>query len=125
MIEEETAEPLSFTANQRGMQGGEDIEDQEEARKLWRAARDAAIAYAKQLNAMEVHKQYVNRIIEPFSHITVVCTATDFDNFFGLRKHHMAQPEIHELANKMYEEYSTNKPIQLGWIVTGKPQLCG
>lgn len=113
MIEQDTAAPLSFTANQKGMQGGADIRDQQEAYKLWNFARDAAIAYAKQLNSLGVHKQYVNRIIEPFSHITVVCTASEFDNFFGLRHHYMAQPEIQELARQMYCAYSASIPLQL------------
>ena len=113
MIEEELAEPLEYLSNKRGMQGGEAIEEQDKAKAVWRDAASAAIEYATRLNELGVHKQHVNRIIEPFSHITVVCTSTDFDNFFGLRKHYMAQPEIHELANKMYEVYSSNKPVKL------------
>ena len=113
MIKEDTASPRSFTANQRGMQGGENIKDQAEAYKIWNKARDTAIKYAQQLSDLGVHKQYVNRIIEPFSHITVVCTSTEFDNFFGLRHHYMAQPEIQLLAEKMYEKYRTNKPAYL------------
>jgi hypothetical protein len=43
--------------------------------------------------------------------IKVVCTATEFDNFFWLRNHPDAQPEIHELAKVMWEEYN-NSNIQ-------------
>jgi thymidylate synthase ThyX len=65
---------------------------------------------ARMLADLEVHKQYANRILEPFAHITVVCSATDFANFFALRCHPMAQPEIHALADLMYEAYRTSQP---------------
>jgi thymidylate synthase ThyX len=42
--------------------------------------------------------------------IKVVCTATEYDNFFWLRNHPDAQPEIAELARLMWEEYSDSKP---------------
>jgi thymidylate synthase ThyX len=69
----------------------------------WNEARDAAIHYASQFNDAGYHKQIVNRLLEPFTHIKVVTTATEWDNFFYLRNHKDAQPEIHELASKMLE----------------------
>jgi thymidylate synthase ThyX len=107
--------PIAFTKNQKGMQGGEVLDDKahELAVRTWLHARDHAVAMATMLADLEVHKQYANRILEPFSHITVVCTATDWDNFFTLRCHEAAQPEIHALADKMYSEYQNNTPQQL------------
>lgn len=107
-IEKELAAPIQFRANQKGMQGGAALEDQEAALRIWRAAAKDAIKQAEKLNKLGAHKQYVNRIIEPFTHITVVCTATDYANFFGLRYHTAAQPEIAELARQMYYLYITN-----------------
>jgi thymidylate synthase ThyX len=109
------AVPLSFTKNKKGMQGGEALtgHDHDEAMSLWLYARDRMVNVALELADMEVHKQYVNRILEPFAHITVVCTATDYDNFFALRYHPDAQPEICELAKCMYEAREASVPKQL------------
>ncbi len=115
MLLDEPALPLEFRRNQKGMQAGEPLTPigQLAAEGLWLEARDKAIFQATELNKLGVHKQYVNRLIEPFSHISVVCTATEFSNFFALRHHSMAQPEIAELAKQMWETYSNNVPYLL------------
>lgn len=115
MVIDNPAIPLAFTKNQKGMQGGEVLDDKahELAVKCWLHARDNAVSWAKSLADLEVHKQYANRILEPFAHITVVCSATEFANFFALRYHPMAQPEICELAKQMWEAYSASKPNTL------------
>lgn len=115
MIKEDTAVPLEFRKNKSGMQAGDalDQEGQKLAAMDWYAARDAAILWAECLNSRGVHKQYVNRLLEPFSHISVVCTATEYSNFFALRHHSMAQPEIAELARQMWEIYKVNEPDKL------------
>ena len=115
MIIDNPAIPLAFTKNKPGMQGGEVLDEQahENAMLVWLNARDSAVNYAKILADLEVHKQYANRILEPWAHITVVCTATDFNNFFALRYHPAAQPEICELAKQMWELYTNNTPKPL------------
>ncbi len=49
------------------------------------------------------HKQIVNRILEPYLYVTGIVSSTDWDNFFGLRDHPAAQPEIKNLAQHMRE----------------------
>lgn len=112
MVVDNPAIPLAFTKNKAGMQGGEALDGaaHEEAVKTWLRAREEAVFYASKLADLEVHKQYANRILEPWAHITVVCTATDWDNFFALRRHEAAQPEIHALADLMYDQYVLNRP---------------
>jgi len=112
MVLDNPAIPLAFTKNKAGMQGGEALDQHahEEAVKAWLHARDWAVRYANELADLEVHKQYANRILEPFAHITVVCTATEYQNFFALRCHEMAQPEIHALADMMYAGYQASTP---------------
>lgn len=107
--------PLAFTKNKAGMQGGEALTGDQEAAAVaaWLEGRDRAVEMAQKLADLEVHKQYANRILEPYAHITVVATATDLDNFFALRCHYMAQPEICELAMQMLALYQSNKPTQL------------
>lgn len=109
-IKNEPAMPSAFTKNCKGMQAKEELENQDDARKVWLEARDAMMVFAQKLQDMGVHKQHANRLLEPFQHITVVATATDWANFFALRTHPDAQPEFQELANKMWECYSTQLP---------------
>ena len=68
----------------------------------WKIAALSAAQYASNMVGWGCHKQTVNRLLEPFSHINVVVTATEWDNFFGLRLHKDAQPEMRELAIKMW-----------------------
>lgn len=115
MVRDNPVIPLAFTRNKAGMQGGEALSGEIEQKALlqWMDACYVACEKAEALADLEVHKQYANRILEPFSHITVVCSATDYANFFALRYHPMAQPEIAQLAKQMWEAYSVNIPDKL------------
>lgn len=115
MIKEDLAMPERWGLNQSGMQAYTTATGIKKTlgRLVWKAASRAAIFFASILNKLGFHKQIVNRIIEPFSHITVVCTSTDYNNFFGLRYHHAAQPEIYALAKLMFREYFLSKPQKL------------
>lgn len=114
-IKNNWATPVDFRRNKRGMQGGDILQGAEAqaAFDLWAEAKDNAIEYAQKFVDLDIHKQYANRILEPFSHISVVVTATEWDNFFALRCHHMAQPEINVLATKMYDLMQANTPQEL------------
>lgn len=79
----------------------------------WNLARDSAISFATQFTTSQYHKQIVNRLLEPFTMIKVVLTATEYDNFFHLRAHPDAQPEIQELATAMYEAIKESIPVKL------------
>jgi thymidylate synthase ThyX len=115
MIEEDMAMPIEFRENKKGMQAGEVLSPglQQAAVDNWKIAGKRAVEVAKDLARIGVHKQYVNRLLEPFSHISVVVTATEYSNFFALRHHSMAQPEIAELAKLMWEAYKANIPQKL------------
>lgn len=117
--------PDQFLANKPGMQGGEQItgDDEAEARKIWLQARSAAVAAADTLRMLNVHKQYVNRLLEPFATISVVCTATDYANFFALRMHPDAQPEIQALARAMWAAYHGSDPVTLGYDMWHLPYV--
>ena len=51
--------------------------------------------------------------MEPFSTITVICSGTEYQNFFDQRCHPDAQPEMQALANKMKFAYDTSIPREL------------
>lgn len=110
------AMPIHWGKNQAGMQAREQLEDryQLQAQLLWKAARDSAVEHAKTMLALGAHKQIVNRILEPFTHIRVIVTATNFANFFALRDHEDAQPEIRELAVAMKKAIEESTPQLLG-----------
>lgn len=76
----------------------------------WRYAALQAAAVASDMNKLGAHKQVVNRLLEPFSHINVVATATEWDNFFGLRLHKDAQPEMRALAEAMWAAREASTP---------------
>lgn len=110
---DDPAVPLFWGKNQKGMQAGEEndapvrVSDKEYALwprgDAWLQARDNAVYMAQQFSNAGYHKQIVNRLLEPFSHITVVVTATEWSNFFALRDHPDAEPHIQMLARAMKE----------------------
>lgn len=113
-VMQEPAHPIHFGLNQAGMVAEKEADKavQECALKLWLKARDEAVKVATQLAQLGIHKQVVNRILEPFQLIDVVVTATDWDNFFKLRLASDAQPEIHELAKQMKKAIDESVPEQ-------------
>lgn len=97
------AMPVHWGKNQPGMQAQSQVDDYTAttAAANWvRAAVDAANR-AEVLMDLGIHKQVANRLLEPFQWIKVIVTATEWDNFFELRDHEDAQPEIHELATQI------------------------
>jgi hypothetical protein len=68
---------------------------------------------AKNLQDFGLHKQIVNRVLEPFVHMKVVVTATEWNNWFYLRDHKDAQPEIRILAAMMKEIVTDATPQEL------------
>lgn len=109
--------PWHWGANQKGMQAGEECNekvlipdwddinlagdpemistDREEA---WLQARDKAVDIATAMMEAGYHKQIPNRLLEPFSWIDTLITATDWANFLHLRDHKDAEPHLQDLA---------------------------
>ena len=116
-ILEAPAMPLHWGLNQKGMQAEKEADEMtgNVCESLWLQARDAAVDIAEHFVKMGIHKQVVNRLLEPFSHISVVLTATEFDNFFGLRCHPDAQPEMRILAERMRDVYYANTPTKVAY----------
>jgi len=115
MIMNDAVLPVWWGKNQAGMQAREelDLETKEKAIKLWLEARDLMVAKAEEMSALGVHKQIVNRITEPWMFITVLMTATEMDNWWYLRSHPDAQPEIKWVSDDMFKQYKESKPKYL------------
>lgn len=105
---EDPAMPVAWGSNKPGMQAGEELSNQAAARDTWLDARDAAVRHAQRLADMGAHKQIVNRVLEPFAHISVVVTSSEWDNFFALRCHPDADPTIRTLADAMQQAISAS-----------------
>jgi thymidylate synthase ThyX len=138
LIRADTAAPSHWGKNQPGMSAKEECNEplhigEYEApggpmpyvftrEQAWVAAREDAIYIAEAFDKAGYHKQIVNRLLEPFTHIKVVAsgTRTFLNNLFWLRCHPDAQPEFQLLAKAMWEalEASTPKPLGNGdWHV--------
>jgi thymidylate synthase ThyX len=119
-VRDEPAMPIHWGVNQTGMSARENVTPEVEAlaRAQWGEALADALRHAERLSSKEInlHKQLVNRLLEPFAWITVIITATEWANFFTQRCHPDAQPEIHHIANLMLAAYraSTPEPIAPG-----------
>lgn len=114
-VEENPAMPISWGKNQPGMQAGIQLDGWgvNTCKNIWNNARLDAIKSAKYLAEQGLHKQVANRLLEPFQWIKVIVTATEWDNFFKLRLHPDAQPEIQELARCMKKAMEESTPVEL------------
>jgi Thymidylate synthase complementing protein len=126
-IEADPVMPVWWGKNQSGMQAREELigEDLVRAQDRWRAAVLSGVWHARRLGETGFHKQIANRAAELGMFITVIVTATEFDNFFALRDHEAAQPEIADVAGKAHRLWGESEPQRLpagGWhlpYVTG------
>jgi len=109
------AEPVHWGKNQKGMQAREELAQPEKVRvqALWREACIEACRIAQQMADLGAHKQIVNRITEPFAHISVVLTSTEWANWDELRMHEDADPTIEALASAVYAARSRSAPLAL------------
>lgn len=107
---DDPAMPVAWGSNQPGMQAGAEIDRKEEAIIMWLDARDFMVDAAREAQRLGLHKQIVNRLIEPFGHITVLITATDWSNFFELRCHPDADPTMQALACAIRDAIAASTP---------------
>ncbi len=126
-----TAMPVRFGANQKGMQdkGGDydapihgllyEYSEEGDApvgispKDAWIYAANEAADIAELFDKAGYHKQIANRLLEPFTHINVVVTATNWANFYGLRRHADADPTIKALADAMWDAQQASTPTVL------------
>lgn len=126
-VRESPAMPIHWGKNQPGMQAREecnnlvtmdwdyynDCECTGTRESAWKEGADNAVSKARAFGFAGYHKQVVNRLLEPFQWIKVIVTATEWDNFFKLRVHKDAQPEIMLLAKHMKEAMDNSTPTEL------------
>jgi len=117
-VAESPAMPTHWGLNEPGMQSskeGDILVANMPPAEAWKSVAEIVSAASKDFwqDGKGYHKQIVNRLAEPFTFMNVVATATDWENFFWLRVHPDAQPEIAELARCMYEAREASEPLLL------------
>ncbi|WP_252512796.1 FAD-dependent thymidylate synthase [Acinetobacter brisouii] len=114
-VRTDPAMPIHWGKNQSGMQAKEMLTGQElkDAKQFWRHSAIQAADMAEIMADTGLHKQVANRILEPYQYIEVILTTTELDNWFELRHHDDAQPEIYVLANKMKAALESSEPRKL------------
>jgi thymidylate synthase ThyX len=119
--------PPDVRKEERGMQGHEEVS--EEIYQFFKAGLDVILKRTKGLlwwhtkeaaeykhtrGIVPIHKQHLNRYLEPFLFQKKVITGTEWANFFKLRRAKDADPNIQILANLMWELYNEAHLTELG-----------
>jgi len=107
------AGPVFWGKNQAGMQAKTELTDNDlgDVKFMWTRAMQDALHWAWAMSDRAgLHKQIANRVTEPWMTMKTVISGTEWANFFWLRDHADAQPEIAELARKMREAYDSSTP---------------
>lgn len=110
------AGPVYWGKNQAGMQAKIELVDNDlaDVKFMWTRAMQDALHWAWAMaDRAGLHKQIANRITEPWMTMKTVISGTEWANFWWLRDHTDAQPEIAELARKMRQAYEASQPQQL------------
>lgn len=107
--------PVELARNQSGMVAGEALDDNDvrNAVTVWRAAARLAAGEAARLAAIGVHKQWANRVLEPFLWVHGIISSTKWGNFFRLRLAPDAQPEMQALARAIRDAMDASEPVEL------------
>lgn len=111
----EPAGPVHWGSNNPGMQSKQELTGFKRwfAQKTWNLTGKVVCSFVWLANKVSnPHKQIFNRLLEPWQYISVIVTATEWDNFFELRNHPDAQPEIQELAKAMREAIIRSIPTE-------------
>lgn len=118
-IRDNPAVPISWPAEQRGMQGGAELDEEcaDWAHRMWLGAARDAVDRAEAMVKVGVHKSVVNRLLEPFAWHTVIITSTaaGLDNFYLQRCSPLAQPEMRAAAEAMRDAQAKSRPAEVSF----------
>lgn len=109
-IKTHPAMPVHWGQNQSGMQAEHELLEKDRGIAYWHAAKDSALYYNEAMERLGLHKQIANRVTEPWMTMKTVITGTEWANFFYLRDHEDAQPEIATLAKCMRHALEESEP---------------
>ncbi len=112
-IKEDPAIPVWWGKNQSGMQAYEEVEDTEAAKEWWLRGMQLMLKHHAEGMDLGLHKQIVNRVIEPWMKITLIISATRWSNYDFQRTHKAAMPEFQKLAHLCRQARKLSTPVPL------------
>lgn len=104
--------PRHWTMNQAGMVGKEctDLDIIQGMEFSYKMLAYGSAQVARQLADAGLHKQVVNRILEPYIRTKELVTASEWENFLKLRTAPDAEPHIQDLAHAIKEALDNSVP---------------
>lgn len=117
VFKRDTVPPVKYK-NKRGMQpSNEELSPFKDALAnfTYSVNKISAMVSCYLLNKIGLHKQWTNRLIEPYMITKIVVTSTEWDNFIKLRNHKDAQLEIQKVADKIEKNLRIREPKHLSY----------
>lgn len=107
--------PVYFGENKPGMQSGNALKGVKlwTAKKIWLWSRYVPVFFHYLGEKIGIHKEVVNRLIEPWLMVDIIITATEWSNFISLRANEAAQPEIQYVAEQINNLLNKQFPTKL------------
>jgi thymidylate synthase ThyX len=116
-VENNPVIPIHWGKAQKGMQAYAELSglDANECKDLWLTARDYCLGAAEGMLKSGLHKQIINRILEPWMWCTVICTGNQgaWNNFWALRCHPEAEPHMQKIAELSREAANASETDRL------------
>jgi hypothetical protein len=115
LIRKSPSRPVWWGKNQPGMKAREELTGGRLllAKLTWELAKQTNLAFHFAFRVIGLHKQVANRILEAWMPVTVLVTGTDWRNFYVLRCHPDAQPEMCAGADTCLKVYCESEPHPL------------
>lgn len=114
---DQRAEPAFWGAERRGMSPGDELTGVRlvDVQGYWSRAAICAAEVAENMARCGAHKSIINRVLDPFVHVTTVVTSTasGYANFLGLRLDENADPTIRVLAHEVLRAWRVSTPVVL------------
>jgi hypothetical protein len=101
--------PVFFGKNQAGMQSAQEVKYPWFAKQAWLVARYPACAIHWLLEMCGAHKEWVNRLLNPWQWVRETITATEWNNLYALRLDKAAQRDIKEVVWCVREAIETGQ----------------
>ncbi len=114
MVRDNPVIPQFLGVEKAGMQAGEELtgDDRNDAISIIRCLMEDALGAAQRLYGLGLHKSIINRYLEPWSWITTLITATEWNNFFRLRCHPDAERHFQLIAGMIRTAIDQSVPAR-------------
>lgn len=106
--------PMYLDSEQSGMQSGKplDSKDREFCEDVIKNMYDYVLERCYRMYQRGLHKSIINRYLEPWTEITTIITATEWENFFNLRIDPAAEKHFYDLAFEMKKQRDSSVPVE-------------